>query len=63
MPEFLGRGFGRYFLDQLLSLAWQPEIKKVTINTCTLDHPAALPMYQKFGFEPVARSEKELEEI
>jgi hypothetical protein len=28
----------------------------VTVQTCTLDHPAALPLYQKLGFSPVGQS-------
>jgi hypothetical protein len=26
------------------------------VQTCTLDHPAALPLYQKLGFFPVGQS-------
>lgn len=55
IPEFVGRGIGRYFLDQLISIAWSRAIERMTVNTCTLDHPSALPLYQKAGFEPVAR--------
>jgi hypothetical protein len=33
---------------------------KVTVNTCTLDHPAALPLYQRIGFEPVAQQKRRL---
>ena len=27
--------------------------QRVSVQTCTLDHPAALPLYQKLGFSPV----------
>jgi hypothetical protein len=30
----------------------------VTVQTCTLDHPAALPLYQKLGFAPVAQKKE-----
>ena len=50
MPDFIGRGFGRYFFAQILGLAWALEPETVRIETCTLDHPAALSLYQKFGF-------------
>lgn len=30
-------------------------VGKVTVNTCTFDHPAALQLYQKLGFRPVRR--------
>ncbi|TGV78967.1 GNAT family N-acetyltransferase, partial [Mesorhizobium sp. M2D.F.Ca.ET.145.01.1.1] len=29
-----------------------------TVQTCTLDHPAALPLYQKLGFKPVAQKKE-----
>ena len=28
---------------------------EMLVNTCTLDHPAALPLYQRLGFHPVRR--------
>jgi hypothetical protein len=30
----------------------------MTVNTCTLDHPRALPAYQSWGFHPVRREER-----
>ena len=35
--------------------AWRSSPEKVTVNTCTLDHPAALPFYRKAGFVPWKR--------
>jgi GNAT superfamily N-acetyltransferase len=49
-PEFLGRGLGRFFLTNAVDLAWSLGPKRVRLETCTLDHPAALPLYQKLGF-------------
>jgi GNAT superfamily N-acetyltransferase len=49
-PDFLGKGFGRYFLTHTIDLAWSLNPKRVRLETCTLDHPAALPLYQKLGF-------------
>ena len=49
-PEYVGRGFGRYFLTNVIDLAWALAPKSVRLETCTLDHPAALPLYQKLGF-------------
>ena len=48
--NFHGRGLGRYFLNQTLALAWALAPSEVRLETCTLDHPAALPLYQKLGF-------------
>ncbi|MEQ8178372.1 MAG: GNAT family N-acetyltransferase [Amphiplicatus sp.] len=48
--DFIGVGLGRYFLTNVIDLAWALSPKSVRLETCTLDHPAALPLYQKFGF-------------
>ena len=29
------------------------KIKKLTVNTCSLDHKSAIYLYQKYGFTPV----------
>lgn len=49
-PEFIGRGLGRYFFEAVLDLAWSTAPDRAVLETCTLDHPAALPLYQKMGF-------------
>jgi GNAT superfamily N-acetyltransferase len=50
MPGFLGRGLGRYFLRWTIDKAWSYQPRRFWLHTCTLDHPAALPNYQKAGF-------------
>jgi len=57
MPEFIGQRLGPYLLGQAVDAAWRNEPERVTVNTCTLDHPNALPLYQRFGFRPYARRE------
>lgn len=49
-PEFIGVGLGRYFFANILDIAWARAPKIIKLETCTLDHPAALAFYQKFGF-------------
>lgn len=49
-PDFIGRGLSRYFFANAVDLAWAQNPKEVLIETSTLDHPAALSLYQKFGF-------------
>jgi len=49
-PDFTGRGLGCYFFTNILDLAWSHAPKKLRLETCSLDHPAALPLYQKSGF-------------
>ena len=49
-PDFLGAGLGRYFLTNIIDLAWSRTPEKLRLETCSLDHPAALPLYQQLGF-------------
>ena len=55
LPEYVGRKLGPYLLASALDIAWDKGPETVTVNTCTLDHPKALPLYQKMGFSPVTR--------
>jgi GNAT superfamily N-acetyltransferase len=61
VPEFQGRGLGKWLMAEAVRACWAGEPKKVTVNTCTLDGPAALPLYQKMGFVPVGREHKMME--
>lgn len=64
MPEFIGQRLGPYLLDQAIQLAWTgpPAPRRVWVNTCDLDHPRALPLYQRAGFAPYDRKVKEFED-
>lgn len=55
METATGQGLGRWFLGAAVEAAWSRHPDRVTVQTCTLDHPAALPLYQKMGFSPVAQ--------
>jgi GNAT superfamily N-acetyltransferase len=50
LPEFIGRGFGRWFLDWAIRHAWRAGPCRLWVHTCDLDHPRALGVYQKCGF-------------
>lgn len=50
MPEHIGRGLGKWFLQWTVDKAWSYGPKRFWLHTCTLDHPGALPNYQKAGF-------------
>jgi GNAT superfamily N-acetyltransferase len=50
MPEFIGQGLGRYFLQWAIDKAWSYGPRRFWLHTCTQDHPAALPNYLKAGF-------------
>lgn len=52
IPEYLGRGLGPWFLRWAVQYSFSLGIERLTVNTCNLDHPAALPLYQKVGFRP-----------
>ncbi|HEU5041100.1 MAG TPA: GNAT family N-acetyltransferase [Gemmatimonadales bacterium] len=52
LPEFTGRGWGKYLLTRAVHAAWAIGARRVWLHTCTLDHPAALPNYVSRGFRP-----------
>ena len=57
MPDFIGRGLGRWLLEAAIDAAWTPAkggepVGRVWVHTCDLDHPRALGLYQKAGFTP-----------
>jgi len=56
VPELTGRGHGRWLMGHALALAWSRDTERLRVNTCTLDHPAALPFYQASGFVAVRRT-------
>ncbi len=47
---FIGKGFGGFLLSRALEEAWAWDAQRVTVNTCSLDHPGALANYQARGF-------------
>lgn len=61
VPEFVGRKLGYFFLYHAVINAWLKPITKLLVNTCTLDHPRALPLYQRMGFVPYAREDRYIE--
>jgi GNAT superfamily N-acetyltransferase len=59
MPHAVGRGLGAAFLQHAIDNAWSGPIRGMTVNTCTADHPRALPAYERAGFRRT-RSIKEV---
>jgi len=58
VPEAVGQGLGKYLLRTAILTAWDREdVEILTVNTCTLDHPRALQIYQANGFAPVRRAD------
>ena len=58
MPDFIGKGLGRYLLTWALDTAWNQAPERLWVSTNTLDHPKALPLYQRCGFRPFKQENK-----
>jgi hypothetical protein len=46
VPEYVGRRLGYFFLYHATMNAWAKPISRLLVNTCTLDHPRALPLIE-----------------
>ena len=62
VPDYIGRGLGPCLLGWGLDRAWSRGPDRVWLHTCSLDHPKALSVYQRAGFEVYDR-EVVVEEI
>ena len=62
MPHAVGLGMGHAFLRHAVDAVWAGGARAMTVNTCTADHPRALPTYKRAGFR-VLRAVPELWEI
>ena len=58
LPRGLGCGLGTAFLSAAIQAAWVPGTRALTVNTCTADHPRALPGYHRAGFQPVRQADE-----
>lgn len=59
VPEAVGRGLGSWLLRTAILTGWdRPGTIRMTVQTCTLDHPRALALYQKSGFTAVRREDR-----
>lgn len=59
MPEMVGKGLGMKLLRSAINevaLMKGPAPRRLTVNTCTADHPKALPNYLKAGFTEIRRA-------
>jgi GNAT superfamily N-acetyltransferase len=57
IPDFIDKGLGLFFLNWAIDHAWSARPKRFWVHTCDLDHPNALPVYQKAGFSITKREE------
>ncbi len=61
IPDFHGLGLGKWLLSEAIAMAWSKQPRVLKVETCTLDGPRALPLYQRMGFVPYERKEKTME--
>jgi GNAT superfamily N-acetyltransferase len=54
-PKLVGTGAAHWLMQHAQALAWSRPIKRLWLHTCTYDHPAAIPFYQRAGFRPFRR--------
>lgn len=57
-PEFIGKGLGGSLLGKALECAWKEETTRVFLDTCSKDHPNALPNYLRHGFRVIRTEHK-----
>jgi GNAT superfamily N-acetyltransferase len=50
MPHAIGSGVGFPFLRHAVDTVWREGPRGMTVNTCTADHPRAMPTYLRAGF-------------
>jgi GNAT superfamily N-acetyltransferase len=53
--DLIGGGAGRWLMNRALELAWSRQVSRLSVHTCTLDHPSALAFYQRSGFRAFRR--------
>ncbi|WP_029030494.1 GNAT family N-acetyltransferase [Salinarimonas rosea] len=56
VPEAIGGGSGRWLMDAALAQAFARPIARLTVHTCTFDHPDAVAFYVRSGFRPYKRA-------
>ena len=62
MPHAIGQGLGTNLLRAAIASAWAHKPRALTVNTCTADHPRALPNYLAAGFVPL-RTQREVWDV
>lgn len=60
LPDWTGQRIGPWLLASAMLEGFSRGAGEMTVNTCTLDHQAALPLYQRLGFRPVSREARRL---
>ena len=53
--ELISSGAGRYLMNHAIDVAWNHDITRFHVHTCTIDSPAALNFYIRSGFTAISR--------
>lgn len=56
VPGVIGKGAGRFLINEAIRRAFDWPIGRFFVHTCSLDHPAALSFYMRSGFTPYRRA-------
>ena len=56
VPGTIGKGAGRFLIEEAIRRAFAKPIRRFFVHTCTLDHPGALAFYRRAGFTPYKRA-------
>jgi GNAT superfamily N-acetyltransferase len=59
LPHAVGTGVGYRLLRHAVASVWASGAQAMTVNTCTADHPRALPSYLRAGFRRVREVREE----
>ena len=62
LPDVIGQGLGFSLLGAAIEQVFAGPVRGMTVNTCTADHPRALPNYQRAGFR-VMRKVREVWDV
>ncbi|MCV9998244.1 GNAT family N-acetyltransferase [Pararhizobium sp. YC-54] len=52
VKDAIGKGTGRFLMNQAIAKAFAQPIERFWLHTCTFDHPSAAGFYQRSGFKP-----------
>jgi GNAT superfamily N-acetyltransferase len=56
VPDVPSHGFVTYLIQAAIEQAWSRPIDRLQAEASSLDPPGTLPLYQRFGFQPVGQS-------
>jgi len=52
VPGAIGKGAGRFLMNEAVSRAFARPIERLFVHTCNFDHPGAVAFYKRSGFVP-----------